>query len=360
VTPLADILRRRIAAEGPLTVADFMTAALLHPEHGYYIRQDPFGADGDFVTAPEVSQMFGELIGLWCVAAWQQMGSPEAVNLAELGPGRGTLMSDALRAARMVPEFIAAASVHLVDASPVLRDIQRSKLSGQRVAWHEGLDGVPDGPLILVANEFFDALPIRQIVRGEAAWHERLISWEDEKFAFVLDQAPSPLAHLLPEPLRRDAPRFSPIELAPAAIGIAKAIADRVGRDGGAALIIDYGHSATAPGETLQAVRRHRSVDVLVEPGNADITAHVDFAAIGRAVSPSAKLHGPIGQGVFLRRLGIDVRRETLCAGADPTAREQIDAAYARLTAPDEMGKLFKAVAVTRHDAPAPAGFEVE
>jgi NADH dehydrogenase [ubiquinone] 1 alpha subcomplex assembly factor 7 len=359
VTALAEILRRRIAAEGPITIADFMTAALLHPEHGYYTGKDPFGADGDFITAPEISQMFGELIGLWCAATWQQMGMPRGITLIELGPGRGTLMADALRALRMAPEFLEHATIHLVEASPALRAVQKSTLSAYDVTWHDGLESLPEGPCLLIANEFLDALPIRQIVRQDDIWHERLVGHDGDGFVFILDKAPSPLATLLPPPIAENTAPRSLIEMAPAVLGVAKTVSDRIARDGGAALFVDYGHGETSPGETLQAVRAHQPVDVLDAPGTADVTAHIDFAAFARAAS-NASVHGPIEQGDFLMRLGIEARRATLSQGATQQTKTEIDQAFRRLTAPEEMGRLFKVMALVPKDAPVPAGFETE
>ena len=358
MTELGRSLARRIAAEGPITVADYMGAALLHPQHGYYMRREPFGRDGDFVTAPEISQMFGELLGLWCVEAWRRAGSPPAVQLVELGPGRGTLMADALRAMRVAPDFLAAASVHLVEASPALRARQREALAGHEVTWHDGLETVPEGPILILANEFLDALPIRQIVRTPDGWHERRIGLDPEgAFCFTLDRAPSPLSALLPDDLQATAVPESLVEVSPAVLGVADTIARRVGRDGVAALFVDYGHARTAAGETLQAVRAHRPHPVLDSPGAADITAHVDFAAVRRAAEATAAVYGPVGQGTLLRRLGIEQRAATLSGPAGERAGE-IRAALARLVDADQMGTLFKALAFVPPGTPCPAGFE--
>ena len=359
MTPLGKILQRRIAAEGPITIADFMTAALLHPEHGYYTGKDPFGTDGDFITAPEISQMFGELIGLWCAATWQQMGMPRGISLVELGPGRGTLMADALRALRIAPAFLEQSTIHLVEASPALREVQKSSLAAYDVTWHDGLESLPDGPYLLIANEFLDALPIRQIIRQDDIWHERLVSHDGDRFIFVLDKTPSPLATLLPETIAMAAPPQSLIEISPAVLGVAKTVSDRIARDGGAALFIDYGHGETSPGETLQAVRAHQPVDVLDAPGTADVTAHIDFTALARAAS-NASVYGPIEQGDFLMRLGIEARRETLSQGATQQTQTKIDQAFRRLTSPEEMGRLFKVIALAPKGGPVPAGFETD
>lgn len=357
MTSLAHILRRRIETEGPITVAEYMSAALVHPEFGYYTRQDPFGTAGDFITAPEISQMFGELIGLWLAATWQQLGSPPNAHIIELGPGRGTLMADALRALQMVPELHAGADIHLVEASPALRAVQSETLADYNVYWHDGMESLPDGPCLLIANEFLDALPIRQIVRQDGSWHERLIGWEDNQFTFLLDRAPTPLSALLPDNLIDTAPPQSLIEISPAVLGIARAIAQRIDRDGGAALMVDYGYAETAPGETFQAIRGHQTVDVLEEPGMADLTAHVDFGAFARAAS-CVDVHGPVEQGEFLFRLGIETRRDTLSKAADVKTKKALETAVRRLTDRAEMGQLFKVVSLAQKGSPVPAGFE--
>lgn len=358
-TPLADLLRRRIEQQGPMTVAAFMAEALGHPRHGYYMRRDPFGAGGDFVTAPEISQMFGELIGLWCAERWQAMGCPPETLLVELGPGRGTLMADALRAVRGLPGLLNGLRVHLVETSPALRKAQRARLapSGVPLHWHDRLDDVPDGPTLLVANEFFDALPIRQFVRMPAGWHERLVDWADGGFRFAVGPGRAPLAEALPPAVASAAPG-AVAELCPPAIAVAGEIARRVTGAGGAALIVDYGHARSAAGETLQAVRRHRFVPVLEAPGEADITAHVDFEPIARAARDAgAAVFGPVDQGLFLRRLGIETRAAALGRAA-PAKVAEIERACSRLIAPAEMGTLFKALAITAPAQTVPAGFE--
>ena len=342
-----------------MTVATFMAEALGHPSHGYYMRRDPFGAAGDFVTAPEISQMFGELLGLWCAERWLVMGRPARVALVELGPGRGALMSDALRAARGVPGFLAAVSVHLVETSPALRAAQRATLAAAEVpvAWHDGFDRVPPGPMLLLANEFLDALPIRQFVRMAAGWHERMIGWHDDAFRFTVAPGRSPLASAL-SPAASGAPVGAVAELCPPAITLAGAVGARVRAEGGAALFVDYGHARSAAGDTLQAVRNHRHVPVLETPGEADITAHVDFQAVARAAGEAgAAVWGPVDQGTLLRRLGIETRAAALQRAA-PAKAAQIEAACRRLIAPAEMGTLFKALAIIAPGQTTPAGFE--
>ncbi|KZD11469.1 class I SAM-dependent methyltransferase [Oceanibaculum pacificum] len=354
---LTGILARRIAAAGPITVADYMAEALGHPQHGYYRSRDPLGAAGDFTTAPEISQMFGELIGLWAAIAWQQMGSPGAVRLIELGPGRGTLMADFLRAARLVPGFSEAIRLHLVETSRPLRARQAEalKASGVTPHWHDTLDETPDGPMLLVANEFFDALPIRQLQRLEGGWHERLVDGDAAGFRFVVSPGPSTAAALLHPRVRETAPVGSIAELCPAGIGIAAAIGRRLAERGGAALIVDYGTPLSAPGDSFQALQAHRFHDPLAEPGSADLTAHVDFEALAIAARQAgATGHGPVTQASFLRALGIEARADRLRkAGVG-----DIDASLRRLLDADEMGNLFKVLALTSLGLPVPAGFE--
>ena len=342
-------LRETIAQEGPIPVERYMALCLGHPVHGYYRRKDPFGAAGDFTTAPEISQIFGELVGLWAVTVWEAMGAPP-FRLVELGPGRGTLMQDLLRAARVRPAFLEAAAIDLVETSPVLRDIQRERLGGAPVAWRERIEEVPDGPAIVVANEFFDALPVRQYVRTGRGWCERLVGLEGERLAFGLAPEPAPIA--------AQAPLGAVLEVPEASLAIVRGLARRLVAQGGAALVIDYGFEGPAFGETLQAVRRHSYADPLAEPGEADLTAHVDFSALARA-GAGAAVHGPAPQGDFLRALGIEARAGALKARASPRQAADIDAALARLTGsgPEAMGSLFKALALADPRLPPLPGF---
>lgn len=355
-------LKRLIALKGPLSLADFMTEALWHPSAGYYARSAVLGAAGDYVTAPEITQMFGELLGLWCVSVWQAMGSPRSFRLVELGPGRGLLMADALRAARVMPDFIKAADIHLVEASPSLRETQRARLAGHEIAWHDDLGDVPEGPTILLANEFLDALPILQLERTEKGWRERLVDYDARESRFRFTLAPRPtMAERLLTPEQARAPLGSVAEVSPASISLVVSIAAvlRAGEHGGAALLIDYGPAESALGATLQALRRHERHDVLEAPGMADLTAHVDFASLARAAREAgAAVHGPITQGVFLERLGIRQRAERLLAAARPEQAEEIESALRRLIDPTEMGALFKAMTITHPAMPIPAGFE--
>ncbi len=360
-TPLDAEIRRRIALTGPIPVADFMALCLYDPHYGYYNQREPFGAAGDFVTAPEISQMFGELIGLWAATVWQSMGAPDPVQLIELGPGRGTMMSDALRALRAAPEFRKAVRVHLIETSPVLQACQRETLSaveGVPLRWHGTLGEVPDGPAIILANEFFDALPFRQAERCSDGWHERAVTI-NAGGELALTIAAEPLADLevnLPPAVRR------------AAIGqifewrsdlVAADVARRIVRDG-AALVIDYGHIKSSAGDTFQAVRSHRYASPLALPGLTDLTAHVDFEALGRtAAGVGARVHGPVDQGVLLKRLGIAERAAALQSVAPEDKRAGIATALQRLTATGSahMGSLFKAIGLSAPQLQTLPGF---
>jgi NADH dehydrogenase [ubiquinone] 1 alpha subcomplex assembly factor 7 len=359
-SPLADLLRRLIRAQGPLGVGRYMTLALAHPEHGYYTSRDPLGAAGDFVTAPEISQLFGELLGLALAQHWLEAGRPEPAVLVELGPGRGTLLADALRATRGVPGFAAALELHLVEASPVLRARQDERLGAHAPRWHASLGTVPEtGPLLLLANEFFDVLPLRQFVRRAGRWHERLVALDPAGgLAFALASLPTPL----PLAEGEGAPEGAVLEVAPAREALAQEIGRRVKGGGGLALVVDYGEAGGGGGgfaDTFQAVRDHRPADPLQAPGEADLTAHVDFAALARAARiGGAAAYGPVEQAAFLARLGLDLRLERLLRSATPAQAAILKAGAERITAPEEMGRLFKALALTSPGAPVPPGFE--
>lgn len=343
-------IRRLIKATGPMPVSRYMELCLTHPEHGYYISRDPLGREGDFITAPEVSQMFGELLGLWAASVWKAMGAPPAVRLIELGPGRGTLMMDALRAIRVLPPFYLACHVHMVEINSRLREKQRSTLVGvKNVHWHDSIDEVPDGPSIIFANEFFDVLPVHQMVRKEDGWHERVVEVNAaDRLAFGVAAEPMPRFDVLVPPLVRAAPIGSIYEWRPPAEMMK--IARRVRADGGAALIIDYGHTRSEAGDTLQAIARHTFADPLKTPGLSDVTAHVDFQALTQAAEDlGARVHGPVEQGVFLRRLGIETRAVTLMTKASAQVSEEIASGLKRLTESGRsgMGSLFKVLGVS-------------
>ena len=361
-TPLEAEIRRRIAAAGPMPVAEYMALCLTDHRWGYYATRDPFGPRGDFVTAPEISQMFGELIGLWMAAAWNRMGEPANVRVIELGPGRGSMMADALRAAKALPGFREAIALHLVEVSQLLQAQQERTLAQlpMPMSWHRALSEVPAGPAIVVANEFFDALPVSQAVKAEDGWHERRVAIDAEgRLAFAV--APERLAHfelLLPQAARA-APTGAIFEWR--SDTTAMELGRRIAREGGAALVIDYGHAESAVGETLQAVGQHAYADPLSAAGTRDLTAHVDFAALARTVEAmGAKAFGPIEQGELLRRLGIETRAAALKARATPAAAADVDTALARLTGQGRagMGGLFKAAAFAHASLGTPPGFE--
>ena len=348
---LGRLIARRIALTGPISLGDFMAEALGHPRLGYYRQALPLGAAGDFTTAPEISQMFGELLGAWLAERWLAMGSPSPVRLVELGPGRGTLMADALRATRGVAGFHAAIDLHLVEINERLRALQGAALARFEPHWHPSFDEVPDGPMLLVANEFFDALPVRQFERTVRGWIERMVgvAADGETLRLALAPGVTPFAAALP-----DAPVGAQAELSESVRTVAAAIGARLERRGGWALIIDYGHDG-ALASSLQAVRGHRGTGILDRPGETDLTAHVDFAALARATGRPT--FGPVSQGDFLRRLGIAARAEALKARASEAQRAALDAALARLIAPDQMGTLFRVLAVGDTRSAAPVGF---
>lgn len=341
MTPLGTEIAGLIASDGPMPVSRYMALALGHPRHGYYMTRDPFGTDGDFTTAPEISQVFGELIGVWAAAVWDALGRPAEVRLVELGPGRGTLMADLVRAVRALPDFHAALDIHLVETSPVLAAQQTRTLAA---TGHADLAAVPAGPTILIANEFLDALPVRQFVLTERGWRERVVGIAEGRLAFGL--APDPVSPaLIPERLRQGPPGAA-FELCPAFEALAGLLAGRADAAPLAALFVDYGHAASAHGETLQAVKAHRFVDPLAEPGEADLTAHVDFEALARAARDARLEVSPVvAQRDFLFRLGLAERAEAL-ARANPAAFEVVKAGVERLIdpSPTGMGALFKAV----------------
>ncbi|MEQ9640197.1 MAG: SAM-dependent methyltransferase [Alphaproteobacteria bacterium] len=339
-------LRRLIAVDGPLPVSRYMGEVLTHPEHGYYARADAIEAD--FLTAPEASQMFGELVGLALAQFWLDAGQPGAVRLVELGPGRGTLMADLLRATARVPGFHDALDIHLVEASAALRQVQAMALAGWTPTWHDGLGTLPAGFWLLVGNEYLDALPVRQVKRLADGWHEMLVAGGNDGLHFVL--SPGPLA------LEIEADEGTVVELGPAREAAVAAIAAHLARHGGCALLIDYGPDHGPPQATLQAIRGHARHEVLDAPGEADLSAHVDFAACAEAARQAgAAVHGPVLQGGWLRSLGIEARAAQLRQQA---ALGTVDRALDRLTAPAQMGTLFKALALTAPGAPTPAGFE--
>jgi NADH dehydrogenase [ubiquinone] 1 alpha subcomplex assembly factor 7 len=352
--PLLLKLRERIGRDGPLTISDYMQVCVSDPEHGYWHRRDTIGAAGDFVTAPEISQIFGELVGLWCAVTWQQLGSPSPVRLVELGPGRGTLMRDALRAARSMPGFTEAATVHLVEISDALRQVQQATLSvspsQSAISWHRDFSKVPDGPAIIIANEFLDALPIRQLVRAQNAWHERVVTLNAQgSLAFAQgSRVHPPVGALTARP-------GDIVEVRDGEDSLLVYLARY--RQPFVALFIDYGPATAVVGDTLQAVHRHEYADPLADPGTADLTAHVLFYTLAvKARAAGLAADGPITQAEFLGRLGI-AERATRLMSANPGRAAEIEAGVQRLMAPTGMGQLFKVLAVRSPALPLPAPF---
>jgi NADH dehydrogenase [ubiquinone] 1 alpha subcomplex assembly factor 7 len=338
-------LSERLRAQSPVSLADYMASA----NNVYYGTRDPLGVDGDFITAPEISQMFGELIGLWFADLWLRMNKPR-VHYVELGPGRGTLAKDALRAIAMVG---LTPDIHLVETSVVLRLRQAENLSNP--VWHADVESLPrDAPLFVVANEFFDALPIHQIVRGEGGWHQRDVAATDTGFAPILGRVLPD--DIVPEPLR-GAPEGSMIETSPAGVRIIGALSARIAAQGGTGLMIDYGYDGPALGDSFQAVKAHQVADPFEEPGERDLTAHVDFATLAAmAELNGAHVQGPVGQGPFLARLGL-VERAAALSSVRPEDAERIAGERDRLAGVDQMGRLFRAMAFRHPDWPHADGF---
>lgn len=352
-TPLAEKIKALIAVHGPLSVTDYFALCLADPEYGYYKTRDPFGRGGDFVTAPEISQLFGEMVGVFLVHAWEKHLKPRrSVRIAEIGPGRGTMMADILRVMqKLAPELYEIATIHLIETSPALRNIQRKSLDAHadKISWHESFDELPLGFLLLAANEFFDAVPIRQFVKTQTGFRERLVGIDDDgRLAFVsgagsLDPALLPLGH-------QNAPQGTVVEVAPARAAIMQMLSDRLFNGGGTALIIDYGHLATGFGDTLQAVFSHAFDPPLAHPGEADLTSHVDFEVLADvAHARSVSVNGMMTQGQFLLELGLIERAGILGRGKTAPEQEAIRAAVDRLAGngPNQMGELFKVIAVS-------------
>lgn len=342
---LSDLIDMQIGANGPISIATYMALCLTHPHHGYYRTADAIGAAGDFITAPEISQMFGEMIGFFLVNLWQQLGEPKALTLVELGPGRGTLMDDIMRVAHRAPGFAQAIDLALHESHPGLKAEQEARLAPFHPRWIEDFELAEEGPLLVLANEFFDALPVRQFVRGRAGWNERMIGLANDKRRFGLSPTPIPPA-VMPAAIA-DAPEGSVYEAGLAANELAGVLAKAVHRRGGAMVLLDYGYAFTQTGETLQAISRHAFADPLEAPGTADISAHVDFGALSVTASRAGLAVNPVTpQGDFLINLGIRERAKIL-ATANPEAAPSIEAALHRLTAPDQMGDLFKVFVAT-------------
>lgn len=355
---LKRFLHNHIRQHGPITIADFMQYCLTHPEYGYYMRRDPFGKDGDFITAPEISQMFGEMIGACLADYWIGSGQPDRFILLECGPGRGTLMADILRATRGTLGFHTAAKITLLETSPTLKEKQKAILADYNPQWIEIFDDVPDdGPLYCTANEFLDALPVRQLIKSTNGWNERVIALnEKDELTFGEREADDILVQSINVP--GSAPQGSIYELSPQRDGFVHTLCERIKAQSGVALLIDYGYVKPGYGGTFQAVKRHEYCDVLQEPGRADLTAHVDF----RAIAEQAEVVGihntsAIAQGQFLKSLGIETRADILKKNASEDQKKAIESQIVRLTAPDQMGDLFKVIGLYDGADNKPAGF---
>ncbi len=341
--PLAALIDAQIRATGPMSIATYMGLCLTHPRHGYYTGSDPLGSAGDFITAPEISQMFGELIGFFIVNAWQQLGEPKSFTLLELGPGRGTLIDDALRVAARADGFLNALHLNLFESNVALRALQQQRLARYNPYWADSVDAVADDPLIVIANEFFDAMPVRQFVRAPDGWHERQIGLIDGRRAFGL--SPTPISPDAMPPEVKSAVPGDVYEVSLASLDVMQRLGAKIATNTGALLAIDYGYAETQTGETLQALRKHSFADPLDTPGEIDLSAHVDFGALGTVARACGLETAPVStQRDFLSRLGI-VERATALARANPDQLDTIGASLKRLTAPDEMGTLFKAFA---------------
>jgi SAM-dependent MidA family methyltransferase len=351
-TPLADKIKAIILANGPISVTDYFSLCLADPEHGYYKTREPFGQSGDFITAPEISQLFGEMLGIFLVQAWQRHGEPNPVNIAEIGPGRGTMMADILRVvAKLSPALYEAASVHLVETSERLQKVQQQTLIAHKfkISWHDSFDTLPDGFLLLAANELFDAIPIRQFVKTAQGFRERVVGLDTAgDLAFAAGVAGiDPV--LLPT-AAQTAPLATVFEIAPARDAVMAALSERIRTHGGTAVVIDYGHMATGLGDTLQAVRSHQFDPPLAHPGEADVTSHVDFEQLARrAIAEGLQINGLTYQGDFLIALGLAERAAALGRDKAAETQENIRADAERLAGAGEgkMGELFKVLVVS-------------
>ncbi|MEJ0063793.1 MAG: SAM-dependent methyltransferase [Alphaproteobacteria bacterium] len=354
---LRDIILR-VAEKNPLTIAQYMELALQHPEYGYYRHSDPLGADGDFVTAPEISQMFGETIALWCLKTWRQMGEPPEFILCELGPGRGTMMADIMRLSVQAEGFRKACRVILVESNASLRERQDKALVEHHPRWVDHLSALPELPAIILANEFFDALPVRQFIHHETGWSEIRVGVQDGALAWVMGR-PAPSAAMLLSETQRKLPVGAIAEISPQAQDVMRQAAAHIAEHSGAVLAIDYGYETPGGNPTFQALEKHRAADPLGDPGHADLTAHVDFSALAAIAAQAGLRPWPLlEQGEFLRRLGLAQRREQLGEQATPEQKQDIAAAYHRLTAPEAMGTLFKVFCAVSDAKITPAGWE--
>jgi len=360
---LHERLQRHIRSSGPMSVAHYMTLCMLDPNDGYYPTRDPIGAGADFITAPEISQMFGELIGIWLISAWENAGKPSQLHLAELGPGKGTMMSDILRAARAVPDFSTALQVHFIEVSAALIAVQAKTLGSfaTPLRWSDSLADTGQGPLLVVANEYLDCLPVRQFIRQQGSWFERLVDCdEDDGFQFVLDPTPlSPASLELIPPDLRGASDDSLVEVRPGLADLFSMLAERAKTDPVAALFIDYGPVVSELGDTLQAVRAHKKVNPLLQPGDVDLTTRVDFAELARTARAFGfEVAGPTSQRAWLQQMGLLERAAALSA-TDTPQRAKIARQIHRLTDADEMGVLFQCLAIGTPGTKLSVGFDV-
>lgn len=349
MTPLDRLVRRLIAQAGPLPVSRFVSLALQHPEHGYYRRSAAIGRGGDFITAPEISQVFGELVGLWLAGVWEQAGRPDPCVLCEAGPGRGVLMADALRAIRrVIPAFADALRLYLIESNETLRAAQAGALADAAPVWIDGLDGLPEGPLFLIANEFLDALPVRQFVMTADGWRERAVALGDDgKLVFAAGDNPASAPMAAGLSLPENAEEGDIGEFQPAALAFVGELAQRLVASGSATLLIDYGGNIRAGQSTLRGIRGHALVDPLGEVGETDLSVDVDFVQLREAAEAAgAAVFGPVGQGALLRSLGIEARCTALKASASAGEVAAIDSAIDRLVDPGAMGTRFKALAI--------------
>lgn len=362
-TPLEKIIKQQIRQNGPMNLGEYMGLCLGHPQHGYYMTRDPFGAAGDFTTAPEISQMFGELIGAWLADAWEKMGAPDKFTLLELGAGRGTLMQDALRATKGVKGFHEAMQLHLLEMSPVLKAAQEERLAGYDASWHMTLESIRvDSPVLVIGNEFLDALPVRQLILRETGWFEKVVNLDiNDTLRLYEIEADEAVKQHIP-PLLIPPKIGDQVEVSLQVECIAQELMNIILKQGGSALFIDYGFNHSVSGDTLQAVKEHSYCGLLDSPGEADITAHVNFAEISRlAMEEKLTVHGPVSQSDFLQRLGIGIRAANLTQNATQDQRCEIDAALKRLTGKNtkdgEMGELFKVIALSSSAEIELAGF---
>lgn len=355
MTSLSSLLTERIKSQGPISLHDFMQEALFHPEYGYYVAKVPFGVQGDFITAPEVSQMFGELIGLWAVDCWAKLGAPSSINLIELGPGNGTLMQDALRSARLAPEYVKTLKIHMIEASEKLQSVQQEKLKEHNISWHKSFPQNLQGPCLIIGNEFLDALPIRQFIHSSPVL-ERHVAVKEEEFCY--QDLPADKS-VLCDPVSSSSLEEGDIyEICPGALKIIQDIAGTLKENSGAALFLDYGSQNGEAGDSFQAVSNHKFSNPLENPGYSDLTAHVDFKRLALVAEETGCDVMPIvSQGRFLERLGIEARVLQLSKNASDHQKEQIAAAHRRLVSSEEMGTLFKAMSFYAGMMAPPAGF---